>query len=256
MINETFIESCTYATCSVKEYGQIQYIPSIDGNGLYLGLFSIFLVCQCYLGIRYRTWGYLAGMFGGLALEIMGYVARIQLHFDVFDQNTFTIYLIGTTIGPACFSASIYLSLARIIPVFGADLMPLAPRTITCAFMICDFISLLLQAIGGTMTAIASTPTTLQTGINIMIAGLASQVASMTVFVYLCLHFAWNIRKRPSRVKSNTNDLRSSTKFRRFLISESPICAVLITFSLFSFSSCYCHRHNSYPLLLSRGRIA
>lgn len=141
---------------------------------------------------------------------------------DVFDQNTFTIYFIGTTIGPAFFSASIYLSLARIIPVFGADLMPFAARTITFAFMFCDFVSLLLQAIGGAMTATASTPDTLQTGINIMIAGLASQVASMSVFVFLCLHFSWNIRKSPTRVNTNSKDLRSSSKFQRFLISKSP----------------------------------
>jgi hypothetical protein len=29
MLNDTFIESCTYSTCSVEEYGQIRYIPSI-----------------------------------------------------------------------------------------------------------------------------------------------------------------------------------------------------------------------------------
>jgi hypothetical protein len=208
------------------------------------------------LFIRYRTWGYLAGMFGGLALEIVGYVARVQLHFDVFDQNTFTIYFIGTTIGPAFFSASIYLSLARIIPVFGADLMPFAARTITFAFMFCDFVSLLLQAIGGAMTATASTPDTLQTGINIMIAGLASQVASMSVFVFLCLHFSWNIRKSPTRVNTNSKDLRSSSKFQRFLISKSPTRVGFPISNRCSPSSRHCHSHNSHALLLSRGRIA
>jgi RTA1 like protein len=220
VLNDTFIENCTYETCSVEKYGQIRYIPSLDGNALYLVLFSIFLICQLWMGIKHRTWGYLLGMFGGLVLEILGYVARIQLHYDVFDQNVFTTYLIGTTIGPAFFSASIYLCLARIIPVYGSNLMPLSPRTITVAFVCCDVVSLLLQAIGGAMTAIADTDSSMQTGINIMIAGLASQVASMTVFVYLCLHFAWNLRQNPSRRNPSGIDLRGSRRFRIFLYCE------------------------------------
>jgi hypothetical protein len=166
-------------------------------------------------------------MFGGLLLEILGYVGRVQLHYDVFDEQKFTVYLIGTTIGPAFFSAVIYLCLARIIPVYGSDFSPLKPRTITCAFVLCDFISLILQAVGATMTSMAETPDNMQTGIDIMIAGLASQVTSMTVFVYLCGHFAWNIYKNPSSKNPNANALRTSFKFRLFLYSEpSPPTSV------------------------------
>ena len=217
VLNDTFIAGCTYDTCSVEKYGQIRYIPSFDGNALYLALFCIFLICQLWMGIKHRTWGYLLGMFGGLVLEILGYVARLQLHYDVFDQEVFTTYLIGTTIGPAFFSASIYLCLARIIPVYESSLMPLSPRNITIAFVCSDVVSLLLQAVGGAMTAIAHTDSSMQTGINIMIAGLASQVASTTVFVYLCLHFAWNLRRNPSRRNVKNIDLRGSRRFRIFL---------------------------------------
>lgn len=38
-----------------------------------------------------------------------------------------------------------------------------------------------------------------QTGINIMIAGLASQVASLFAFVVLCADFAWRVRKNSER---------------------------------------------------------
>lgn len=195
MLNQTFVDSCTYATCSVNEYGQIRYIPSLAGNVFYLAFFALLLLCQCALGIRYRTWGYLVGLFCGLVLEILGYVARIQLHYDVFDKNKFTTYVIGTTIGPAFFSASIYLCLARIISVFGSELSPLKPRTITCAFVFCDFISLLLQALGGSITATANTLNHHQMGIDIMMAGLASQVASMTVFTFICIVFACHVWK-------------------------------------------------------------
>jgi len=229
MLNKTFVDSCTYATCSVEEYGQIQYIPSLAGNAFYLGMFGVFLLCQCALGIRHRTWGFLVGMFGGLVLEILGYVARIQLHYDVFSQDKFTIYLIGTTIGPAFFSASIYLCLARIISVFGADLSPLKPRTITVSFVACDLISLILQSLGGAILAGAQTWNKHQKGLHIMIAGLASQVASMTVFIYFCCHFAWNVLKDPTKRNPNSKVLRSSFRFRGFLYGEPPLPVRTIT---------------------------
>jgi len=199
----------------------MSYIPTLAGNAFFLGMFGLALLCQCILGIRYRTWGYLFGMFGGLVLEILGYVSRIQLHYNVFSQHKFANYVIGTSIGPAFFSASIYLCLARIISVFGTDLSPLKPRTITCVFILCDFTSILLQTLGGSITANASTLDSHQLGIHIMIAGLASQVASMAVYVCLCLHFAWNVWKDPFRRNRNSERLRKSFKFQGFLYGES-----------------------------------
>lgn len=55
MYNQTFVDSCTYATCSVEEYGQIRYIPSLAGNLFYLSIFGLCLLCQFILGIRYKS---------------------------------------------------------------------------------------------------------------------------------------------------------------------------------------------------------
>ena len=222
MLNQTFVETCTYATCSVKEYGQLEYIPSLAGNVFYLSIFALSLLGQCILGIRYRTWGYMFGMFGGLALEILGYIARIQLHYDVFSQQKFTNYVIGTTIAPAFFAMSIYLCLARIIFVYGNDLSPLRPYIITITFVCCDVVSILLQAIGGSTTATANTLKQHNNGVHITIAGLVSQVVSMTVFVYLCSHFAWKVWKHPHRVNVGHETLRNSSWFRGFLWCKSP----------------------------------
>jgi hypothetical protein len=57
---------CTLATCSIKEYGQIDYIPSLAGNVIYLAIFAAILIVQCIQGIRYKTWGFLVGMFVGM----------------------------------------------------------------------------------------------------------------------------------------------------------------------------------------------
>jgi hypothetical protein len=79
---------CTLSTCSLLQ-AHYQYIPTLAGNALYIGIFALLLLVQIFFGIRYRTWGFLAGMIGGLILEIIGYTARVQMHFNPFTSNPF-----------------------------------------------------------------------------------------------------------------------------------------------------------------------
>ncbi|KIW88040.1 uncharacterized protein Z519_11150 [Cladophialophora bantiana CBS 173.52] len=227
-MNSTFnIANCTYATCSVEDYGQLRYIPSLAGNAFYLAVFCLACVAQILLGIRYRTWGFLVGMLGGIGLEMMGYISRIQLHFDDFNNNYFIIYLVGLTIGPAFFSGAIYICLARIIAVYGTRLSLLSPRAITVVFVGCDFFSLVLQAGGGALTSLDISPSLEQTGINMMIAGLASQVASTTVFCGICLQIVFSIHTRPGLINRNSAALRKRLTFKLFL-SAIAIATVTI----------------------------
>ncbi len=123
--------------------------------------------------------------------------------FDVFDKAFWPFtdcavrYLICLTIAPAFLSGGIYLCLSRIIVVYGEHLARFKPRTYTVIFVCSDIFALVLQALGG---AIADTTTSgsrsQRTGVNIMIAGLAFQVISLTIFIILCLDFAWRIRTR------------------------------------------------------------
>lgn len=79
---------CTLQTCPLA-YASVSYVPSLAANALYLALFSLLLVIQVFLGIRDRTWGFMVGLVGGLVLEIIGYVARVQLHYNPFLSNPF-----------------------------------------------------------------------------------------------------------------------------------------------------------------------
>ena len=225
MSNSTSFDpaNCTYATCSVAEYGQLTYIPSLPGNAFYLAIFAAAAIAQLVLGITYRTWSFTIGMLCGCALEILGYVARIQLHYNDFDNNHFIVYLVGLTIGPAFFSGSIYLCLARIIAVYGTGVCVLSPRTITVVFVCADFCSLVLQAAGGALTSLAISESLLQAGINIMIAGLALQVASTTVFCAVCLQIMARVFMRRELVRRDTAGfaVRETGRFRYFLWGKS-----------------------------------
>ena len=102
------------------------------------------------------------------------------------------------TIGPAFLSAAIYLSLSRLIVIYGAHLAPFAPKTYTYVFIGCDFISLVLQATGGALAASADTKSAQETGVNVMIAGLVFQVASIGLFIVLSLNFLHRVKRASS----------------------------------------------------------
>ncbi|THW09494.1 putative RTA1 domain protein [Aureobasidium pullulans] len=78
-----------------------------------------------------------------------------------------------------------------------------------------DFLSLLLQAVGGALAATQDDTNPSDTGVNIMIAGLAFQVVSLTIFIALSLEFAWRARKaRESDLNFEFFNLRKRTMFR------------------------------------------
>ncbi|KAH7012357.1 putative RTA1 domain protein [Macrophomina phaseolina] len=208
---------CTLDTCPLSE-ANFTYVPTLAGNATYLAFFALLLPIQLFLGIRYRTWGFLAGMTGGLVLEIIGYVGRIQLHFNPFPFDPFLEYLICLTIGPAFLSAAIYLCLSRIVVAYGERVSRLRPRTYAIFFVCCDFVSLVLQAAGGAITATADHDKKMNDlGIDIMIAGLASQVASLAIFMALGAEFAVRCWRDPGALEEGFRDVRRGWVWKGFL---------------------------------------
>ncbi|KAL8783653.1 MAG: hypothetical protein Q9195_009327 [Heterodermia aff. obscurata] len=165
---------CTIKTCPI-DWATIQYVPSLAGNAFYLAFFVVILLSQSYLGARYRTWSFMVALLGGEILEVIGYAGRIKLHDNIFVFDSFLI-------------AGIYLCLSRIIITYGEYLARFKPRTYTIIFICCDVFSLVLQSAGGAMASGAADGD--DTGINIMIAGLSFQVASLAIFMLLCADFA------------------------------------------------------------------
>ncbi|KAH8660450.1 putative RTA1 domain protein [Xylariales sp. PMI_506] len=213
------INACTIETCSL-EYANLRYIPSLAGNVIYAALLGLLVVAQTGLAIRYKTWGFFVGIFGGLALEIIGYAARIEIHYNPFPFDPFLQQLICLTIGPAFISASIYLCLGRIVSVYSPQVSRIKPRSYTYIFVSGDFVALVLQAAGGAIAATAGKKGGLQqTGVNIMIAGLVFQVVSLATFMVMCTDYMLRLHKSPSLLEPIFAELRSTFKFRAFLIA-------------------------------------
>lgn len=231
--------ACVHDPVCLDRYGYLDYLPSLPANIFLLSIFSLyFLIHLVLFTLKYRfTWTYLLANFLGLSLEIIGYVGRVFLHYHVFDQTYFIIYLIGLTIAPAFLSAAIYVSLSRIIPIYTSPnstkpLTLLPAKTITVSFIACDVVSLILQAVGGALAALAvNDDKSTTSGVRIMIAGLTTQVVATTAFCIVCGHLMWSVRAHPERVNTDTTSFRRSNRFRGWLIGifspPFPLCTAL-----------------------------
>ncbi|KAI9800820.1 MAG: hypothetical protein M1825_003603 [Sarcosagium campestre] len=233
--------NCTISTCSLKT-ANVHYLPTLEGNALYLTIFAILLPLQIFLTFRHRTWGYGAGMVAGLILEVCGYIGRILMHHSPWARDPFLLYIVSLTVGPACFSAAVYLCLGRLvlayddrgnnndtsIPGNKAPISRLEPRLYTIIFMTCDFVALLLQAVGGALASSAETQQEADIGVNVMLAGLAWQVFSLLLFIVIAADFLWKAHRTPESERSPRHaDLRAGKGFRVF-ISGLAVATVTI----------------------------
>ncbi|KAK3067705.1 phospholipid-translocating ATPase rsb1 [Teratosphaeriaceae sp. CCFEE 6253] len=172
-------------------------------------------------------------MVMGLALEVVGYANRVLLHKNPFNGNAFLIYLITLTIAPVFVSAAIYLSLTRILVLYGQNLSRVTPRIVAISFMSSDFMSLLLQAAGGGIADSADTDSLKNIGVDIMIAGLVLQAISLGVFLLFGADFAWRCRQGVLDQDPERRRTRNSMIFKAFLAGMILATLVILIRSIF-----------------------
>ncbi|KID75646.1 Efflux pump himE [Metarhizium brunneum] len=172
--------NCTLSTCPI-EASVYQYRPSLPANSVLLALFALALAVHAVLGIRRRTWGFMAFMIVGCLVEIVGYAARILLYKNPFDFIAFLIQIIFITTGPVFYTAAIYVTLSKTINYLAPQLSRFNPKFFYWIFIPADLVCLALQAAGGALST--QTKGSSDTGVNITMAGLVLQVVVIFVFV-------------------------------------------------------------------------
>ncbi|KAL5390240.1 hypothetical protein DPSP01_001811 [Paraphaeosphaeria sporulosa] len=94
--------------------------------------------------------------------------------------------------------AAIYLTLQHFVLYCGPEFSLLKPRLYPWLFVGCDFASIVMQAIGGGVAAgggISDNIKVVNVGNSLILAGIAFQVAAMSVCGLLVLTFLWRYRK-------------------------------------------------------------
>jgi hypothetical protein len=105
-------KNCTVSVCPV-ELSVYGYRPSLAASGTLIALYGICMLVQIALGIRYKTWWFMACMVLGCIDEIIGYVGRILYWQNPWAQGGFLIQIILITIGPVFFAGAIYVLLSQ-----------------------------------------------------------------------------------------------------------------------------------------------
>ena len=82
--------------------------------------------------------------------------------------------------------------------------------------MICDFLSLLLQAVGGTLAATAHTPSGSALGGHIMLAGIVFQVATFTFLYGLAAAFIFGLQRGKQSLAQEASEVLFSRDFKTF----------------------------------------
>ncbi|OAA47020.1 RTA1 like protein family [Metarhizium rileyi] len=216
--------------------GFYEYRLHLAPNAAFLGIFGASLVGHVLILIGTRRGvAFNVALILGLICEVLGYLGRILSWHNPWDENGFMIQICCLTIGPAFMAAGCYLCLRSIVSAFGPQNSRLPPESYTRIFIPCDVVSLVLQAVGGAMAATAAHKhDSAHLGSNIMIAGLAFQVATMLAFITASSDFALRTyrRYRAQGASALSQDpalvrMRSTLRFKLFL-GALTLASVLI----------------------------
>ena len=212
-------DNCTDVSplCPVEgtTYG---YYPSMGANAFFAAFFGICLIVQLGQGVWRRTWSFMIALSLGCLGECLGYIGRIILHNNPFSSGGFQIQICCLIISPAFISGGLYLTLKHLVRCFGQERSRLPARLYTWIFISCDLLSLVMQGAGGGIAATAKAGSSaLDTGTNLMIAGIVFQVVVLAVFGLLVVDYLLRTWAARSQLSGEAAGLAHAPLFRCFL---------------------------------------
>lgn len=178
-----------------------RYTPSLVIGVLGVVLFTIALIAHLYLLVRHRTW-YFSTVVVGTLMEVVGYGFRIlSSQQDPYSVPWFVVQYFFIVVAPVFFSAAIYAIVSVLIKTYGPKHSPIPPKVVLGVFITCDAIATIIQIAGAALVGVAysnrDNPTTPN---NILLAGLAFQVFSFAVFLFVLTWTLWKARQSPVTV--------------------------------------------------------
>ncbi|EMR66682.1 hypothetical protein MGN70_001215 [Eutypa lata] len=177
-----------------------RYDPSMGAALLFVILFGISSALHLFQLVRHRTWYFIPFMLGGV-FEALGYVGRIISSGETpeWTMGPYILQTVMILVAAAMMAASIYMILGRLTRLLEADHHSVIPVKWTSKiFVTTDVISIIMQAAGGAMLAIADTPDQFKTGENIIIGGLFVQLVAFGIFIVVAGIFYRRVLRDPT----------------------------------------------------------
>ncbi|EST04780.1 RTA-like protein [Kalmanozyma brasiliensis GHG001] len=189
----TGVDPMPDSLCSIENssYG---FRPALWTGILFSTLFGLVMLIHAFLLLFHRAFPrFMFIAIVAAAGELAGWIARTFGHTNPFNRNAYIAQIVCLILSPAFISAVNYVAFQNVMDVFGSRWSRIPRKWYVIGFCFGDLCSLVVQAVGGAMSAEATTEDQVETGKNIMIAGVSVQVAVTAPFMLLYLDY--NIRR-------------------------------------------------------------
>lgn len=148
----------------------------------------------------------------GYLLQFLGFLGRILAFTDDANLNYYLLQYVSLSISPAFIMGGIYFLFAQNVVVHGRQYSVLKPMWYSYFFVLCDVVSLLVQAVGGAMASVAAQQNTdPRPGTWIMFGGVLFQLVAMTVFLVFWFEFIGRINFRNAKRTPTDSNLQNRT---------------------------------------------
>lgn len=173
-------------------YGGI--VPNLAFNAAMLAIWGLLLGWHTLM-IRYKQYWLSSAFVCAAILEVIGYAGRVKGHFDPSLESPFLMQQVCLTIAPVLTMRGVYYQLPKLIEIYGHRFSLLrSPKSYLYLFVGFDLVALPIQAAGGGLAARAlASGTSPHQAVNVLIAGLSLQVASMVIFMALMGHLYYKV---------------------------------------------------------------
>ncbi|KIK59468.1 hypothetical protein GYMLUDRAFT_85825 [Collybiopsis luxurians FD-317 M1] len=171
------------------------YVPTFSICILFIALFAVTTSIQFIHAFIVRQWFLLPTMVLAGCGEILGWSGRLWSNRNLFARDPYIMQIACLIISPTPLLGAHFIIFGRLVQILGSQYSRFKPRLYSRIFLSCDIISLVVQAVGGGMTASAITDSAVNLGTNIMLAGIAIQLAILVGFSATACEFVYRYNK-------------------------------------------------------------
>ncbi|PKS07504.1 hypothetical protein jhhlp_006108 [Lomentospora prolificans] len=218
---------CTDSNICPVEGGFISYQPSIPGNSVLLAGYAVTLPVAIVLGYRFHTLGFTVNLSTGVILEILGFAGRLLLNGRRESQAFFSLYLLGTILGPCLLASAIFTVLPHLLLIYGNDFSPLSSGHAGLVFIALVVLSIVLEIVGVAFSVFGLDGKVVVSSTRVLLAGLAVQAGTLLLFVALYVWFIFRVKNSAASIDPRHGDVYRSAKFKRFLIALQSAATLL-----------------------------
>ncbi|KAH6661698.1 RTA1 like protein-domain-containing protein [Halenospora varia] len=190
-----------------------EYRPNQPVAIAFVVLFALATVGHLVYLFLLRAWFFVPFILGGLC-EIFGYFGRAWSSKEPVRSGPFILQNVLLLAGPPFLAASIYMTLGRITTALNAQHLSLInPRWLTKIYVLIDIGCIFSQFIGALMP-VSGDPSSVKKGQTILIAGLVTQLAALSFFIFTSWYVFHRIKRDPSPLFSRTSSVNWENHFK------------------------------------------